>query len=129
MATFRSGNGGTIAIGGTTLHVKTWSGKIGIRDVENTHSGTSGSSNYEKVVIDASFTAEGPWDEDNQPDTDAGFMPGNKITATLKVGAGAKTVVLTNCLVVDLELIVDNTSDIVRYRLMGKGGEITRTTT
>jgi len=118
---FLSGNGGAILVGSLALSVKQWTVNYGARVTENTHSGTGGYSNYEKVVIDPRWTAEGPWDDAAIPDVDQGLVPGNKVTLTFEIGSGAKTLILTNTIVEDFELIDDNTSDIVRYRATGKG--------
>lgn len=130
MATFRSGNGGYIEVGATRLDVISWEVDTGSRTTENTHSGTSGYSNYEHVCFDASSTIEIPWDEVNQPDTDAGLVPGNKVTVKYyHGGAGGKFITLTNTLVEKLITTDNNSNDIVRARVTTKGGSITRTTT
>lgn len=129
MATFRSGNGGSITVGVTTLDIATWTLNTGGRLVENTHSGTSGWSNYELVVGDASWTVEIPLDETNLPDTDVGLTHGAKVSITFKIGAGAKTYVLANTTVEGIEAVNNNATDIVRVRVTGKGGSVTRPVT
>ena len=129
MATFRSGNGGSISVGATSLDIATWTLNTGGRLTENTHSGTSGASNYELVVVDASWTVEVPLDETALPDTDLGLTAGAKVTITFKIGAGAKTYVLTNTTVEGVEATNNNSTDIVRVRVTGKGGAVTRPVT
>ena len=126
---FVSGNGGSISVGATALVVGEWGGNFGARLVENTHSATGGSTNYEKVVDDPSWYADIPWDETALPDTDLGLTGGAKVTVTFKLGAGVKTYVLTNTTVENVEPKVNNSNDIVRMRVTGKGGAITRPTT
>lgn len=124
---FLSGNGGAILVGAVELAVKQWTCNTGSRTTENTHSGTAGFTNYEHVVIDARWSAEGPWNDAAIPDAVAvGLIPGSKGVLTLQVGSGTRTMVLTNTIVEDYELIVDNTGDIVRWRASGKGGTVTR---
>jgi hypothetical protein len=126
---YPSGNGGAILIGSVEIAVKQWTCNSGARTTENTHSGTGGYTNYEMVVWDARWTAEGPWNDSAIPDTVAvGLIPGSKITLIMQLGSTAKTQTLTNTIVEDFELIVDNSGDIVRWRATGKGGSITRPT-
>src|SRR5450432_3102984 len=99
MSTFRSGNGGFVLVGAVHLDVAKWEVDDGIRDTENTHSGSAGFTNFETVVGNASWTIDVPWDEANMPDTTAGLVPGNKVTIKFMHGAGAKFVLLTNTLV------------------------------
>ena len=118
---FNSANGSKLTVGATDLHVATYRLRNGIRDVENTHSGTGGFTNFEKVVNAPEWEAEGPLDEDNLPDVDAGLAPGSKVAITFKEGADSRTIVLTNTLVVDFEIIANNANDIMRWRASGKG--------
>jgi hypothetical protein len=123
---FVSGNGGKLTVGATDLHVGQWQGNFGARLVENTHSGTSGTTNYEKVVLDPSWSADVPWDDANIPDVDAGLVPGDKVTVKFFMGGGAKFYQLANTTVESAEATCDNAGNIVRYRVSGKGGTITR---
>lgn len=118
---FNSGNGGTLTVGAVTLHNTRFTFNHDIRDVDNTHSGTGGFSNYEMVVKDIQWNVEGPLDEDNLPDVDAGLTVGSKVSITFKEGGDSRTLVLTNTLVKNLEIICDNSGDIVRFRATGKG--------
>lgn len=126
---YPSGNGGAMMVGIVEIALKQWTCNTGARTTENTHSGTGGYSNYEMVVWDARWTAEGPWDDVAIPDTVAvGLIPGAKVGMKFQVGSTAKFILLTNTIIEDFELINDNTSDIVRWRASGKGGIITRPT-
>lgn len=125
---FWSGNGGTLAVGNVTLHVNRWELTQQARLVENTHSGVS-SSNYEAVVPDHSWTAEVPWDDANMPDVDVGLAEGTKVTIIFKFGASSKTATLTSTTVESVVPVDDNATDIVRVRVSGKGGALTRPTT
>lgn len=131
MSVFRSGNGGYISVGSgpIRLDIKQWSGNFGARLVENTHSGTGGADNYEKVCDSATWSCDVPLDESNLPDVDVGLVPGAKVTIKFMIGAGAKFYKLTNTTVESAEPTNDNTSDIVRIKLSGKGGTITRPVT
>ena len=126
---YLSGNGGALLVGAVEHAIKSYTLNTGSRSTENTHSGTAGATNYEHVVYDARWTAEGPWSDTAIPDVVAsGIIPGTKITLIFQIGSGSKTYTLTGTLVEDFELINDNTSDIVRWRATGKGGSITRPT-
>lgn len=128
MATFRSGNGSTLTVGATALIITKGTINSNARIVENTNSAST-ATNFDLVVPDNSCSIEGPWDEDAQFDTDVGLTAGSKVTVTFKVGAGAKTIVLTNTTVETCSHILDNQGDIVRWTATTKGGTLTRTTT
>lgn len=123
---FYSGNGGGILIGTSTtpFQIGKWTVRRNARLVENTHSGVS-SSNYELVVPDHSFSVEIPWNDADLPDTDAGLVPGAKITITFQFGTSSKTCQLTSTSVETLEEVDDNANDIVRAVCSGKGGAFT----
>ncbi len=90
--------------------------------MENSHSGTGGSSNYEHVIYDHSWSLDLPWDEDNQPDNDLGIVEGNKIGIRFKHGDGDVKEAILNTLVGPLETRNNTSNDIVRVRITGKGG-------
>ena len=117
-----TGNGGKLTVGATDLHVSQWSGNFGARLVENTHSGTSGTTNYEKVVFDPSWSADIPWDSANEPDDL--LVPGTKVTVKFYMGGSGTFKTLTNTTVESAEVTVDNSGNIVRMRCTGKGGAI-----
>lgn len=129
MPQYNSGNGGGVTVGIIVLPLSQWTCNTGSRTVENTHSGTGGFTNYENVVIDARGTLEGPLDEDNLPDTDAGLYPGLKPLLTLKNGADARVIVITGAIIEDYEVTVNNSNNIVVWRATFKGGVVTRMTT
>lgn len=127
---FHSGNGGGITVGGgSELNIGRYTVRAPYRDAENTHSGTSGSTNYEPVVRDVSWEVDIPFDDTNIPDTDMGLVPGNKVTIVWQLGSSGKTVTTTNTYVSSLEYINDPAGDIVRARVTGKGGSYTAATT
>lgn len=118
---FNTANGSKLTVGMVDLHVASYRLRTGVRDVENTHSGTNGFTNFEPVVRAPEWEAEGPLDTVNLPDVDAGLAPGSKVTVTFKEGALGSTIVLTNTLVVDFEITANNSNDIMRWRASGKG--------
>jgi hypothetical protein len=127
---FHSGNGGGVTVnGGSENNVGRWEINATARLVEVTHSGTSGASNYEKVVMDCSATIEIPVDDANLPDTDMLFVPGTKITLVGQMGGSGKTATLTNTTVETCTYVNDPQSDIVRARVNTKGGSYTAPTT
>jgi hypothetical protein len=127
---FHSGNGGGITVGGgSELNIGRYTVRAPVRSVENTHSGTSGATNFEAVVRDVSWEVEIPFDDAAIPDTDMGLVPGNKVTIVWQLGSSGKTVTTTNTLVEGLEFINDPSGDIVRARVTGKGGSYTAATT
>lgn len=125
---FHTGNGSKITVGATDLHCRVNRVRKNARLTENTHSGVS-SSNYDKVVPDHSWEADVPWDDTNLPDTDVGLTEGSKVTITFAMGDSGKTEVLTNTTVESLEDTLDNSGDIIRTRITGKGGALTRPVT
>jgi hypothetical protein len=123
---FWSGNGGGITVGGgSEQNVGRWEVNSNARLVENTHSGTSGSTNYELVVYDNSATIEIPVDDVALPDTDMGLVRGAKVTIVFQMGTSGKTCTLTNTTVENATYINDPASDIVRFRVSTKGGTFT----
>lgn len=123
---FYSGNGGGITVGGGSEHnVGRWEVNSNARLVENTHSGTSGSTNYELVVYDNSSTIEIPVDDANLPDTDMGLVRGAKVTIVYQMGGSGKTCTLTNTTVENATYINDPAQDIGRFRVTTKGGSFT----
>lgn len=125
---FRSGNGSTLTKDGTVLHLSRAVLRKNARLVENTHSGVS-STNYDKVVPDHSWTVDVPWDDTNLPDTDVGLVEGDKVTIVFAKGASGKTATLTGTTVETLEDVMDNSGDIIRTTISGRGGALTREVT
>ena len=127
---FYSGNGGGVTVGaGSEQNVGKWEVNSNARLVENTHSGTGGSTNYESVVYDNSSTIDIPVDSDALPDTDMGFVRGTKITVVFQMGGSGKTCTLTNTTVENAAYINDPQNDIGRFRVTTKGGVFTPPTT
>ena len=127
---FHSGNGGGITVGGgSALNIGRYTIRAPMRLTENTHSGTSGSSNYDAVVRDCSSEFQIPFDDTLIPDTDSGLIAGTKVTIVFQLGSSGKTVTLTNTTVEDYEYENDPQGDIVRARVTTKGGAYTAATT
>jgi hypothetical protein len=123
---FYSGNGGGITIGaGAEQNIGRWEVNSNARLVENTHSGTSGSTNFELVVYDNSSTIEIPVDDAALPDTDMGLIRGAKVTITFQMGGSGKTCILTSTSVENATYINDPAQDIGRFRVTTKGGVFT----
>ncbi len=107
------------------MNIGRWEVNSNARLVENTHSGTSGSSNFEIVVYDNSSTLEIPVDDTNLPDTDMGLVRGAKVTVVYQMGNSGKTCTLTNTTVENFAYINDPQNDIVRARVTTRGGVFT----
>ena len=128
MSQFRSGNGGYIEVSadaGVTwvqINVGTWTLGDMVRDVENTHSGTGGATNYEAVVSDPTSRIEGPWDESAVPDAVGKLVKGTKPGIRFKLGGGAIKKTLTGALCMGVEFVCNNQGDIVRWSSNTKGG-------
>lgn len=118
---FNTANGSSLTVGAVVLHISKYRLNNGVRSVENTHSGTGGFTNFEKVVRAPEWDAEGPLDEDNLPDVDAGLNPGDKVSVKFQEGADTRFITLTNTFVDTFEVIADNAGDILRWRATGKG--------
>lgn len=116
-----SGNGGKITVGAVDLHVTRWRLNHGTREADITSSASGGFTRFAKVVTNPEWTAEGWMDEDNLPDVDAGAVVGTDVTIVFKEGADSRTITLTNTYVSSLEIVVDNTNDVVRFTASGKG--------
>ena len=125
---FHSANGSKLVIGVTTLHCTNVNLIKQARLVENTNSANS-SSNYVPVIKDHSWSADVPWDDTNLPDTDFGLTEGAQVTLVFNEGGSGKTATLTATTVERLETMMNNEQDIVRCRVSGKGGALTRETT
>lgn len=123
-----SANGSKLMIGASTLHMTNVTYVDGARLVENTNSANS-SSSFDKVIADNSWSGDLPWDDTNLPEVDFGLVPGTKVTLIFNMGSSGKTATLTNTTVERLETIMNNEGDIVRSRVSGKGGVLTRPVT
>src|SRR5437016_3676642 len=130
MATFVSGNGGYITVtvpsgAPVRLDIKKWTLKKTSKNVENTHSGTP-STNFEHVVPHYEWDVEVPIDITNFPDAATLLREGTKATITFYLGTSGKFDVLSNTLVQDLSDVDDNSEDILRTTVTGKGGTLTQ---
>jgi len=67
MATFKSGVGGSVKVGATTLLINTWTFEEAETSAETTNSGSAGYQ--ESIFVDrvATGTVEANWDADAQP--------------------------------------------------------------
>jgi len=70
MPTFKSGVGGHVAVGATTLYINTWTFEEAETSAETTNSGSGGYQ--ESIFVDrvATGTVEANWDADAQPRLD-----------------------------------------------------------
>lgn len=130
MAEFISGNGGYITAsptseGGlshTRLDIGKWTLRITTRLAENTHSGVS-STNFESVVRHNEWSLEVPLDIENFPEN-IGFDQADKVDIVFNIGESGNFYTLTGSSVETLEYVDDQSQDIVRIMISGKGGSI-----
>lgn len=118
MATFASGHGGYITVGGTRLDVTEWQLNKTARLAEVTNSGSGGVVKRHKIVEDAQFTIQVPWDSENIPDTDISLDVGDEPALVLYVGDSGKTYSFTG-IVESVQPVVNNQNDIVRMTVTG----------
>jgi hypothetical protein len=123
-----SANGSKLMIGAATLHATNVTLIKGARLAENTASANS-STSFIKVVSDHSWNCDVPWDDTNLPDTDFGLIEGARVTLVFYDGDSGKTETLTNTTVERLENVMNNENDIIRTRISGRGGVLTRAVT
>lgn len=123
-----SANGSDLQISSTTLACKMTRMRKASRLAEATDSGTS-SSKYVPVVSDHSWSASVVWDDTNMPDTDFGLTEGAVVTLRFNMGDSGKFETLTGTTVESVEDIMDNTGDVIRTEISGKGGVLTRPVT
>jgi hypothetical protein len=126
---FYSGNGGKATVGaGADLNIGDYELDVESREVENTHSGSAGSTNFEHVVFHAEGNIEIPVDSTSLPEAGMGFTRGAKITLKLYLGATGKFHTLTNTLVKKVGWKNSQKDDIGRVRVEFKGGAYTTPT-
>lgn len=123
-----SANGSKLMIGAATLVTTNVTLIKGVRLAENTASANS-STSFVPVVKDHSWNCDVPWDDTNLPDTDFGLVEGAIVTLVFYDGASGKTETLTNTTVERLENVMNNENDIIRTRISGRGGVLTRAVT
>ncbi len=103
-----------------TLNVAEWTLTRTDRLTENTHSGVA-ATNYEKVVPDNSWRLNAPWDQDGPLDS---LVTQSKIHIRFKHGSGAVLRQCANTTVESIETVDNNSNDIVRVNMSGKGGVV-----
>lgn len=125
----QSAHGGNVQVGTgtpTVVPVGRWNGNWRLRDAEVTQSDSGGATLYFPVVQDNDWEWSCARDDTNFPEA-VGFTGGAIIPVLwFKLGAGAKADKLTNTMVTDVSPVVDNTNDVVRVTVRGKGGFVTK---
>lgn len=119
-----SGNGGYITVNGDRLDINKWEHDNQSKNVENTHSGTEGATNFDHVVEHNEWSIAVPWDETNTPE-DVSLVRGDKVDIVFQYGATGNSDTLTNTLVTSVKTVNDNQGDIIRVDVTGKGGKMT----
>lgn len=112
--------GSKVTVGGNTLNCSVVMNDQNIREVDNTNSSNS-ATNYDLVVPDNTLAIDIPWDNTNTPET-VGFVVGTKITVIVFNGSTGKNGTLTNTLVKSHSKVRDNGNDIIRSKILCKGG-------
>jgi hypothetical protein len=129
----QSAHGGSVQVGTgmdlVVVPVGRWSGNWRVRSAEVTQS-DSGGSTLEFPVVQ-----ENEWEFSVARD-DAAFpeaigLDGGTIVPLMwfKLGAGSMADKLVNTLVLETNPVVDNTNDVVRVTVRGKGGKVTKNQT
>lgn len=104
-----------------TLHCSVVMNDRGVRDVDNTNSSHS-AANYDSVCPDNMVEIDIPWDDTNLPDTDVGLVPGTKPTVKVFDGSTGKFGILSSGLVKSHRMVRANGEDIIRSKVLIKGG-------
>ena len=88
MSTFKSGVGGNVIVGATTLKINTWTFEEVETSAETTNSGSAGYQ--ESIFVDrvATGTVEANWDADAQPRTDPPLIKSGTSIASLELYIG-----------------------------------------
>ena len=115
-----------MAVGVTDLTIGEWTLTKRNRIAETTHSGSSGSAEYKKTVMEADWTANIPWDSDQIWETDVSLDAGDN-GSSLKFYLGDSGKFFDMPYIVEsIRPIVNNQQDVVRYEVTGKSnGAIT----
>lgn len=120
-----SGNGGKMQIGVADFHIGKWTLSKNPRLAECTNSGNTSGTRYKKVVLDPSWSCELPFDAAATIEA-AGLDAGTEVSSLkFKLGSGTTYYTLATTTVETVEAICDNNGDVVRYRITGKGGDLT----
>jgi hypothetical protein len=124
----KSAHGGSVQIGTgsiTVVPVGRWNGNWRYRDAEVTQSDSGGSTLYLGVVQDNEYEFSLCRDDTNYPEA-LGLSQGSVIAVLwFKLGSGTKADKLVNSLITEVSPVVDNTNDVVRVNIRGKGGLLT----
>lgn len=129
----QSAHGGSVQTGTgeaiIVIPVGRWNGNWRVRTAEVTQS-DSGGSTLEFPVVQ-----ENEWEislaRDDAAFPEAVGLDGGTIVPLMwfKLGAGAKADRLVNTTVTEVAPVVDNTNDVVRVTVRGKGGKVTKNQT
>src|SRR4051812_14261900 len=124
----QSANGGDIIVAGSpniTIPNQRWNGNWRVRDAEVTQSDSNGCTLYQGVVQDNEWEVGLCRDDAAFPES-LGLVAGTVLSALFfKLGAGSKADRLQNTLVTDVSPVNDNTNDVVKVTVRGKGGKLT----
>lgn len=119
-----SGNGGKITIAAADFHIGKWTLNKNPRNVESGTSSQTLGTRYTAVKTDPSWTIELPFDSAGVAET-AGLTEGAVIASLkFKVGAGSTFYTVANTTVDTIEPVCDANNDVVRYKITGKGGDV-----
>lgn len=128
----QSAHGGSVQVGTgppVVVPVGRWSGNWRVRTAEVTQSDSGG------CTLEFPVVQENEWEmtlaRDDTAFPEAVGLDGGTIVAVLyfKLGAGAKADKLENTTVTEVSPVVDNTNDVVRVTVRGKGGKVTKNQT
>jgi hypothetical protein len=124
----QSAHGGHVEVGtGPPVVVpnQRWSANWRVRRSEVTQSDSGGSTLEFAVVQENMWEFSCARDDTNFPEA-IGLASGTIVgTMWFKLGAGAKADKLVNTTVEEVSPVVDNTNDVVRVTVRGKGGKVT----
>jgi hypothetical protein len=102
-----------------------WNGNWRVRLSEVTQSDSGGSTLEFPVVQENMWEFSAARDDANFPEA-IGLTPGTiQAVMWFKLGAGNKADKLVNTTVEEVNPVVDNTNDVVRVTVRGKGGKVT----
>jgi hypothetical protein len=129
----QSAHGGSVQTGTgeaiVVVPVGRWSGNWRVRTAEVTQSDSGGSTLEFPVVQENEWEFSCARDDANFPEA-VGFDGGTIIPIMwFKLGAGAKADKLVNTTVTEVNPVTDNTNDVVRVTVRGKGGKVKKNQT
>lgn len=124
----QSAHGGSVQLGTgapVVVPVGRWSGNWRARLAEVTQSDSGGATLEFPVVQENMWEFSCARDDTNFPEA-LGLTPGAIMsTVWFKLGAGAKADKLVNTTVEEVSPVSDNTNDVVRVTVRGRGGKLT----